>query len=707
MTFNHIATIVIMKKLLTTWFSLLLAVFFVAVWPSSARAAVFPVATNPAVVEFAGGAVALGTNYLVGYIAGTNLTGQLVSGTGQLIGASQVLGANPGFPPAAAVAGAKAGCLVTWSDGSIGSGQTMFGQLLATNGSLIGSKFPLLASVGAHGFQYVQAAASDGTNYLVVWQDAANTNFYGQWVTAAGSLSGAEFSLYSPGDGLDNRNMTVTFGRTNYLVVWQAGTNNSNNTYGELVAPGGGADSIFQLNTVASLEKNPVAAAFDGTNYLAVWSRATDYSSAGWPNWQMCGRLVSSSGAVLGNESVLVTEQATFPALAFDGDNYLLAWGYDTMTTNTDQTIHARFLDRSAGAIGPIFTPFPTEGSMPPMLPLNGILFDGTRYLLTATFGSFLLNGSGDVQGILGGDVYGKFISSSTQPPMFTQATVSGGVFQGQLKVVPGLSYTIEISTNLPTWTPVDVVSSDTTNVISLIDSRGTANFNQMFYRVVVGNVLPASYALSIHEFANAGGFGTGYTPAPSYPVSLNSYTMLFEVQNDFNLPTATNVFFTGPSGSGLTGAAGDPNNSSLNSSDAFYQSPGVTAPAAAPGGAWTVNYHATNLTFNVPDPQAAARLAIPLPTVIVSGDVIQSVNWAYHDATTGATLGGAPAYVTDLQVQIEGIVGGRIYNSPNLNSGVTSHTMTSSVNWSNVQTINMAYDDTLGNSYIIFFSKP
>jgi len=82
-------------------------------------------------------------------------------------------------------------------------------------------------------------------------------------------------------------------------------------------------------------------------------------------------------------------------------------------------------------------------------------------------------------------------------------------------------------------------------------------------------------------------------------------------------------------------------------------------------------------------------------------------VNWVFKDAATGATVGGAPAYVTDIQVQIEGVVGGRIYESPELAPGVTHHTLTSSVNWSNVSTMHLAYDDSLGNHYVVSFSKP
>ena len=680
---------------------------FLVVIGGTVPAAVFPVATNPAVLEFSGGAVALGTNYFVGYVVGTNITGQLVSGAGQLVGAPLLVGANPGFPPAVAIAGARTNCLVAWSDRSLASGVTMFGQLIDTNGSLSGAKFPLLPAVGGHGFQYVQAAVSEGTNFLVVWQDAASGDFYGQWVRAAGTLKGSEFYLFTLANGVGDRNISVTFGQTNCLIVWQSGNNNNNNTYGMLLAPGGGAGTPVQLNTTPSLDKNPVAAGFDGTNFLVVWDRDTQTNGSGQALWQLCGRFLSPAGVALGGEQVLVTELASFPALAFDGDNYLLAWGFDTTTTNADRTIHARFLDRSAAAIGPIFTPFPPQGTNSPLLPLNGVFFDGSRFVLTATYGAFILSPSGDVAGFTGGDVYATSIPTSTQPPRFTQATVADGFFQGLLRVVPGQVYTIETSTNLLSWQSRGTASSDATNVVALLDPQGVTNNPQLFYRAVVGNRLGATIDFHLLEFAQAGGFGSGYTPAVSFPVILNSYSAAVRVQDDYHLPAVTNVYFTGPAGAGLNSTPGDPNNSYVNSSDAFYQSPIIYSPALAPGGTWTVNYHGTNISYTVPDPQAAARLVVPLPTVTVSGDVVQSVAWAYRQATTGAALPGAPAYLTGIIVEIQALDGSRIYDSPTLDPGTTHHTLGAPVNWSNVQGIFMAYDDTLGNHYVVSFAKP
>lgn len=674
--------------------------FLAAGLATPANAQVFPIATNPAVIEFAGGVAFDGTNYMVGFVSGTNIVGQWVSTNGTLIGSPLQIGSNPGFPPAAAMANARTNCLVAWSDYSIASGVTMLGRICSLGTGTVGPVFPLLASAGTHGFQTVQAAASDGTNFLVVWQ-AFNTEVsYGQRVTAAGTLVGSPFALMT-----NARDIALAFGKTNYLVAWQSGANRTNHTYGRLISLAGVAGGTFQISATHSMDRNPVAIGFDGTNYLVIWNRSSSQNPGGWPNWNLYGRLVSQTGTPLGGELALVTEQAAFPAVAFDGHNYLLLWGYNVGTTNAGVTIRAQFLDRSANPIGPIFTPFEPRGTNPPLLPINGAFFDGSRYVLAATYGSFILSPDGDIVGIAGGDVYGRFLPRSTTPPVFTNAAVVNGYFQGQLRVVPGVTYTLEISTNLTTWLPAGVIHSDGTNLLHMVDDQPATARSRLFVRAAASDTGSPVFTFHVAEFANAGSFGSGFTPSPSYPVTLQSYRAVFGVAQDINFPPATNVYFTGPAGSGLTNT---PASSSFGGENwRMYPSPSVFNPSAAPGGTWIVNYKGSNVTFNIPDPQAASRLVIPLPTVTVSGGVLQNVSWVYRNAITGAPLSGAPAYVTNIQVQIEDTVGGRIYASPELAPGVTSHTLTSAVNWTTVASMHMAYNDTQGNHYVVSFSRP
>ena len=674
-------------------------------WAKSAIAGdFFPIATNAVITEFGGKVAFDGTNYLASLVAGTGVAGQLLASDGQRVGSPVAVGANPGFPPASALACAKTNNLAVWTDYSIGSGVTAFGRLVSAGG--LGATFPLLAAAGSHGVQAIQAAASDGTNFLAVWRDNSTGSCYGQRVSGSGTLLGSEFLIFTmAGDG--DRNLALAFGKTNYLVAWQDGTGGGDQTYAKLISLSGAVGASFQLNTTPSTDMNPAAVGFDGTNFLVVWNRATNYSSGTWPEWQLCGRFVSQSGVALGGEMTLVTEQASFPALGFDGVNYLLAWGYNTTTTNADKSIHAQFFDTTGNALGPIFAPFSAQGANPPLLPLEGILFDGRRFLLSVTFGSFITSPTGDVIGFAGGDVYGRFLPRSTASPVFTNGSVASGNFQGQLLVTPGMTYTIETSTNLHDWTPVGTVSSEGPSWVDLLDEEPVANNRRLFYRAAVGNLMPVTFSFNFHEYASAGSFGSGYTPSVSYPVALASYSANFDVENDTGLPAASAVYFTGPAGSGLIHQAADSDNSWIDSSSAAYQSPFISSPAAAPGGTWVVNYKGTDHTFQAADPQAASRLVIPLPTVTVSGGVLQSVTWAYRNPTTGAALGGAPAYVTGIQLQVGGSGGDRIYDSPWLTPGVTSHTLTSTLTWSSVGMIYMAYDDSLDNHYVVSFTKP
>src|SRR5471032_961631 len=174
-----------MKK----FFVLLAAVL---VFNAAKSATVFPVATNLTTVNLGNEIAFDGTNYLAGFVSGANqnLVGQLISATnGSLIGSQLVIGTNVGFPPASALTFGKTNYFAAWSDSSVGSGVNISGQFISRSGAKVNSKFKLLLSAGSHGLQTVEAAASDGTNFLAVWQDQNDDTLYGQLVTPSG-LSG-------------------------------------------------------------------------------------------------------------------------------------------------------------------------------------------------------------------------------------------------------------------------------------------------------------------------------------------------------------------------------------------------------------------------------------------------------------------------------------------------------------------------------------
>jgi len=461
---------------------------------------VFPIATNLNIFEISSGIAFDGTNYLTGMEIGTNVVGQLVSSNGALLGSQIIVGSNPGeLPPNIGLAFGQTNYLLAWSDESISSGVDMFGQFISRSGAKVGAKFKLLSSVGSHNFQYVVALASDGTNFMVVWVDGYNDvtqtggNFYGQLVTPTGTLSGAEFLISSQ---LQNGNAAAAiFGKTNYLVVWQSNNNdtgNDNKTYGEFVSTGGAAGSPFQINQTNSVDQSQMAVAFDQTNYFVVWNWSPPpETEQAVTNWDLYGRLVSPTGAFPGSELHLVTDAGSqqIPAVAFDGANYLLTWNdmhwnSDGSLNTTNFNIRFQYFNRSGSAIGPEFASLPSQGTNAPFLALNGLLFDGTRFVMAATLATLQADAQGNITNVPSSEVYGAFIPSSTSSPTLTTSNLVGTQFPIQLTGTPGINYAIQISTNLAlsSWSAI-VTNSPTNGVFTFTDTHAT-NASR-FYRAI------------------------------------------------------------------------------------------------------------------------------------------------------------------------------------------------------------------------------
>ena len=447
----------------------------------------FPIATNGAIVEFAGPVFYDGTNYLTGIISGTNVSVQRFSSNGGLLGSLLNVGANAGFPPAVALAAGQTNYLVAWSDYSLSSGVTMFGQFVTRGGAKFGSAFHLLQSQGSHGFQAVKGLASDGTNYLAVWQDKNDDHFYGQLITASGTLSGSEFLI--SGQQQNGDSAVVAFGKTNYLVGWQSSNDEEgdmNKTFGAIVSRSGTAGGWFQISQAISPSQNPLAVGFDGTNYLVVWNHDIGPGFPSPTDWDIHGRLVSQVGTLPGNELTLVNDAGSqvLPSLAFDGSSYLLAWG-DSPFETTNSTIRFRFFDRSASPVGPDFTLFANQGTNAPLFTLNSVAFDGARLVAAAMLGTIQTDLDGSVTNIPSGDVYGVFISSSTAPAQLdVTGPLTGAQFPLLLTGTPGINYIIQTKTNLASinWGSL-VTNSPTNGAFTFSDTHATNT--SRFYRAV------------------------------------------------------------------------------------------------------------------------------------------------------------------------------------------------------------------------------
>ena len=257
----------------------------------------------------------------------------------------------------------------------------------------------------------------------------------------------------------------------------------------EEIARSGTVGAPFQISQTNSASHRPLAAAFDGANYLVVWNRDLNPSSVYTvpdpppPAWVLDARFVSQSGSFVGNEFTLVNTQAIFPSLVFDGANYLLSAGLNLDLPNDEKNILFGYFDRIGATAGSFFTLFPTLAVTNTPI-VGGCELDGARLVLSGIIGAVVNPPSGGVSGINGAAGYATFIPLSFSSPTLAAGNRLGSQFPLTLTGTPGINYALQVSTNVVggTWTRL-VTNSPANGTFTFTDSHATNA--RAFYRAV------------------------------------------------------------------------------------------------------------------------------------------------------------------------------------------------------------------------------
>lgn len=225
--------------------------------------------------------------------------------------------------------------------------------------------------------------------------------------------------------------------------------------------------------------------------------------------------------------------------------------------------------------------------------------------------------------------------------------------------------------------------------------------------------VAPATRnALSFQLAATHASFAVdALTPTVSFPIGVTGWQPQFKVDFDSPLPAASTVTFTSPAGA-LSGVPADDGESDIGTSSAVYR-PTPVGPQFSngsantpPPGAWTISYKGADQAFTVADPQASTHLVIPVPTATVDDNgKLTRLTWVYKNSTTGAVLTAPPAFMSNIQVELQhdGETG---YATGPLTPATRSVPVLNDIPWDCVSTVQMAYDDTLGNRYFVAFDR-
>ena len=177
--------------------------------------------------------------------------------------------------------------------------------------------------------QFQSAVAFDGTNYFVVWVDwrvSGCRSIYAARVTAEGQVLDPAGVVVSTGMA-ECYGPAVAFDGINYLVVWHDYRNDGMgyNIRGSRVSASGEVldPDAIAVSSAPGNQTYP-AIAFDGTNYFVAWSDARN----GGANDIYAAR-ITQSGQVIDLEGLAISVvggDQSLPAVAFDGTNYFVAW---------------------------------------------------------------------------------------------------------------------------------------------------------------------------------------------------------------------------------------------------------------------------------------------------------------------------------------------------------------------------------------------
>ena len=184
--------------------------------------------------------------------------------------------------------------LVVWQDMRNAVSPTYNNDLYGALVSSTGTVTPTATAISlANGDQDAPKAASDGANYMVVWEDYRGTSptVRATRVTSTGTVQDSS-GIAMPATSTNQTAPSIRYGSSSYFFTWSDYSKISGcrvNSSGTLVDTKG-----IAINSGTKPKLAP-SACFDGTNYQVVWE---DYRSADVANSDLYTTTISLTGVV-------------------------------------------------------------------------------------------------------------------------------------------------------------------------------------------------------------------------------------------------------------------------------------------------------------------------------------------------------------------------------------------------------------------------
>jgi hypothetical protein len=170
----------------------------------------------------------------------------------------------------------------------------------------------------------------------------------------------------------------VAWNGTNFLVVWSDNRSGTTDIYGARVS---GAGSVldptgFAISTATDAQSVP-ALAWNGTNFLVVW----EDNRAGAPP-DIYGARVSGAGSVLDPMGIAIstaTDAQSVPALAWNGTNFLVVWEDNRPGASTTPDIYGTRVSAAGSVLDPTGIAISTAADWQSV---PAVAWDGTSFLV-------------------------------------------------------------------------------------------------------------------------------------------------------------------------------------------------------------------------------------------------------------------------------------------------------------------------------------
>jgi hypothetical protein len=328
-----------------------------------------------------------GVNWLVvwdSYGASNQIIGGRLSAAGALLdplnGFVIGSGAANQDPLGLTVAFAGNGYGVFWDD------QTqVYGARVSSGGAVL---VPATVATNEMGSRAYPAAAHDGTNFLVAFQDSRDPNgndIYGLRVSNALVKVDATSTLLSRQANAE-RNPKMAYNGTNWLAVWEDFRPTSDSdVYGARLSNAGTVlDPAGIAISTATGSQFSLSVAANGADWLVAWRDDRNGSATD----DIYATRVSSTGSVLDPMGISVNASAgyqTSPAVSADGTNWLVVW----RDINSTEIRGARVAPNATVLDAASFQISTGGGNLP------AIAYNGTNYFVVWTKAT----NSGDIFG--------------------------------------------------------------------------------------------------------------------------------------------------------------------------------------------------------------------------------------------------------------------------------------------------------------------